>query len=121
MRPSGTSMPRCVSSRIPRPGRSWTGSVTFSINTHVACEIIAFMRSLAWLALALAPSLLFAQKKPFDSAALLQIQRIGDPQLSPDGKTVAFAVSTPDVDQNKSVHTVWSVPLEGGTPRKLAD
>jgi dipeptidyl aminopeptidase/acylaminoacyl peptidase len=84
------------------------------------------MRSLAWLALALFPSFIvppaiFAQKKPFDTSALLRIQRIADPQLSPDGKTVAFAVSLPDVAANKSLHSVWSVPLEGGLPRKLAD
>ena len=79
------------------------------------------MRSPAWLVLALAPVSLLAQKKPFDADALLKIQRIGDPQLSPDGKTVAFAVSTPDVPNNKSVHSVWSVPLTGGAPRKLAD
>jgi dipeptidyl aminopeptidase/acylaminoacyl peptidase len=79
------------------------------------------MRSLAWLVLALAPGFLFAQKKPFDADALLKIQRIADPQLSPDGKTVAFAVNTPDVPNNKTVHSVWSVPLAGGTPRKLAD
>ncbi|MGD1072097.1 MAG: S9 family peptidase [Bryobacteraceae bacterium] len=79
------------------------------------------MRSLAWLVLALAPGFLFAQKKPFDADALLGIQRIADPQLSPDGKTVVFAVSTPDVPNNRIVHSVWSVPLEGGAPRKLAD
>src|SRR5438132_13615023 len=82
-----------------------------------------YMRVIAWLTLALTPSLLFAQtqKRPFDASALLKIQRISDPQLSPDGKTVAFAVSLPDVAANKSAHSVWSVPLEGGTPRKLAD
>src|SRR5579863_7769445 len=79
------------------------------------------MRSVAWLALALAPSLIFAQKKPFDASAMLKIQRIADPQLSPDGKTVAFAVTVPDVDANKSLHSVWTVPLEGGMARKLAD
>ncbi len=84
------------------------------------------MRSSAWLVLAyvpfaLAPSAVFAQKKPFDTAALLKIQRIADPQLSPDGKTVAFEVTVPDVEQNKSVHSVWSVPMEGGPPLKLAD
>jgi dipeptidyl aminopeptidase/acylaminoacyl peptidase len=85
------------------------------------------MRSSAWLVLALAPSLIFvqekasAQKKPFDTAALLKIQRIADPQLSPDGKTVAFEVTVPNIDQNKSVHSVWSVPMVGGPPLKLAD
>jgi dipeptidyl aminopeptidase/acylaminoacyl peptidase len=83
------------------------------------------MRSLGWIALALVPCLLPgrlpAQKKPFDVSAMLKIQRIGDPQLSPDGKIVAFAVGIPDVDENKILHSVWSVPLTGGMPQKLAD
>ncbi len=79
------------------------------------------MRSLAWLLPALIPGFLCAQKKPLDADALSQIQRIADPQLSPDGKTVAFAVGTPDVPNNKTLHSVWSVPLAGGEARKLAD
>jgi dipeptidyl aminopeptidase/acylaminoacyl peptidase len=79
------------------------------------------MRRSAWLVLALASSSLLAQKKPFDTDALLAIQRIGDPQLSPGGKTVAFSVSLPDVAENKSAHSVWTVPLAGGAPRKIAD
>jgi dipeptidyl aminopeptidase/acylaminoacyl peptidase len=62
-----------------------------------------------------------AQKKAFDTDALLRIRRMGDPQISPDGRTVAFAVSVPDIPNNKSLHSVWIVPLEGGGPRKLAD
>src|SRR6201999_1814064 len=36
-------------------------------------------------------------------------------------KTVAFSVAIPDVAENKSIHSVWSVPLEGGAPRKLVE
>ena len=79
------------------------------------------MRNPAWLVLALAPTLLFAQKQPFNVDALLQIQRIGDPQISPDGKTVVFSVGTPDLDANKIVNSVWTVPTAGGARRKLAD
>ena len=40
------------------------------------------------LVLALASvAMLFAQKRPFDANALLELKRIGDPQISPDGKT----------------------------------
>jgi dipeptidyl aminopeptidase/acylaminoacyl peptidase len=64
----------------------------------------------------------FAQKQPFDADALLKIQRIGDPQISPDGKTVAFAVSLPDFTANKSAKSIWTVPLNGaGAPHKVAD
>ena len=79
------------------------------------------MRSPAWLVLALAPFALLAQKKPFDAAAMMRIQRIADPQLSPDGKTVAFAVSTPDVAANRNVHSIWTVSIDGGAPRRLAE
>jgi dipeptidyl aminopeptidase/acylaminoacyl peptidase len=84
------------------------------------------MRSFAWLVLAgsltfLPSSSVFAQKLPFTADALLKIQRVGDPELSPDGKTVAFSVSTPDVAQNKSAHSIWTVPTEGGAPRKVRD
>jgi dipeptidyl aminopeptidase/acylaminoacyl peptidase len=79
------------------------------------------MRSPAWLVLALAPFGLLAQKKPFDAAAMMRIQRIADPQLSPDGKTVAFAVSTPDIAGNRNVHSIWTVPIEGGAPRRLTE
>jgi len=80
------------------------------------------MRISAWLVLALAPTFLFAQKQPFTVAALLQIHRLGDPQISPDGKTVAFSVSTPDLTANKGARSIWTVPLAGGVPpRKVTD
>src|SRR5215471_8797266 len=79
------------------------------------------MRRSARLVLALASSSLLAQKKPFDTTALLAIQRLGDPQLSPDGKIVAFSVSLPDIAENKSAHSLWTVALAGGAPRKIAD
>ena len=82
------------------------------------------MRRLVWLSVslvALVPISLSAQKKPFDSDALLRVSRIGDPQLSPDGRTVAFSVSVPDLTNNKGAHSVWVVPLAGGAPRKLVD
>jgi dipeptidyl aminopeptidase/acylaminoacyl peptidase len=64
-------------------------------------------------------ALVFAQKKPFDVNALLELKRIGDPQISPDGKLVAFTVQTVDVPANKKPVQVWIVPLEGGAPRQI--
>jgi dipeptidyl aminopeptidase/acylaminoacyl peptidase len=64
-------------------------------------------------------ALVFAQKKPFDVNALLELKRIGDPQISPDGKLVAFTVQTVDVAANKKPVQVWIVPLEGGEPRQI--
>lgn len=79
------------------------------------------MRSSAWLLLALIPLSLPAQFKPFTADALWKIQRLADPQLSPDGLTVAFEVGSPDVPANKTVHSIWTVPLAGGDAKKIAD
>ena len=64
-------------------------------------------------------ALLPAQKRPFDVNALLELKRIGDPQISPDGTLVAFTVQTVDVAANKKPQQIWIVPLEGGTPRQI--
>ena len=57
---------------------------------------------------------LYAQKQPFDVAAMLKIARISEPQLSPDGARVAFTVQTVEVDQNTKPKQIWVVPAEGG-------
>ncbi len=50
---------------------------------------------------------------------MLQIQRIGEPQLSPDGATVAFTVQTMNVAENTRPQQIWTVPLNGGTPVQI--
>ncbi len=64
-------------------------------------------------------SLVFAQKRPFDVNAMMELKRIGDPQISPDGKWVAFTVQTVDVAANKKPQQIWIVPLDGGAPRQI--
>src|SRR5215470_4772338 len=73
-----------------------------------------------WLILALASTaMVFAQKRPFDINALLELKRISDPQVSPDGRWVTFTVQTVDVAANKKPQQIWIVPLDGGTPRQI--
>ena len=67
----------------------------------------------------LASSLLFAQKRPFDVNAMMELKRISDPQLSPDGKTVAFTVQSVDLAANKKPMQIWVAPLSGGAPKQL--
>jgi dipeptidyl aminopeptidase/acylaminoacyl peptidase len=66
-----------------------------------------------------AAAALSAQKLPFDVNALLRIQRISEPQLSPDGRQVVFTVQTPDLDKNTRPKQIYIVPVSGGTPRQL--
>src|ERR1700721_1294574 len=62
---------------------------------------------------------LAAQKQPFDVQTLLKIARIQEPQLSPDGKTVAFTVQTVDLAQNTKPKQIYTVSLDGGSPRQI--
>jgi dipeptidyl aminopeptidase/acylaminoacyl peptidase len=66
--------------------------------------------ALLWLA---AP--LHAQSpRPLEIDDLFRIQRVGEPQLSPDGKWVAYTVSNTSLDEGKSGTRLWMVPLAGG-------
>ena len=49
----------------------------------------------------------------------MRIQRIDDPQLSPDGKTVAFTVQTVDLPANTKPTQIYTVTVDGGTPRAV--
>lgn len=77
---------------------------------------------LALAALACVPQLFgqaTASKRAFDAEALLKLQRISEPVLSPDGKLVAFTVQSIDLDKNTRPKQIYVVPVEGGTPRLL--
>ena len=82
---------------------------------------IRVARAFLPLALLLLASVLVAQKQPFDVHTLMKLARISDPQLSPDGRLVAFTVQTIDIEKNKKPKQIYIVPLEGGEARKIAD
>lgn len=50
---------------------------------------------------------------------LLNVKRVGDPQLSPDGRTVAYVVGTVDKAANRTVNQVWIVGIDGRNARQL--
>ena len=50
---------------------------------------------------------------------LAKVQRISDPQLSPDGKWIAYEVGVVDLGANKTLKHIWVIPSEGGEPRQL--
>ena len=50
---------------------------------------------------------------------MIQMHRVGEAQVSPDGKWVAYSVSTPDMDANRGVSNIWIVPTAGGAPQQL--
>ncbi|MEO8217621.1 MAG: S9 family peptidase [Acidobacteriota bacterium] len=56
---------------------------------------------------------------PFSVMDMLAMKRLSDPQLSPDGKWVAFVVRTTDLAANKGVRDVWLVGSDGSGLRQL--
>ncbi|HEY2546879.1 MAG TPA: hypothetical protein VGI46_12500, partial [Candidatus Acidoferrum sp.] len=50
---------------------------------------------------------------------MIQMHRVGEAQVSPDGKWVAYSVSTPDMNANRGVSNIWIVPTNGGAPQQL--
>ncbi len=54
-----------------------------------------------------------ALARPFTAQDLVGLDRLSDPQVSPDGSTVAFAQRATDLDGNKGVNSVRLLPLTG--------
>ena len=50
---------------------------------------------------------------------LIKLHRIAEPQVSPDGKWVAYTVSTPDMEANRGASNIWVVPTAGGAGMQL--
>jgi dipeptidyl aminopeptidase/acylaminoacyl peptidase len=63
-----------------------------------------------------------AQEAPKHAIAfndMIQMHRLGEAQVSPDGKWVAYTVSTPDMDANRGLSNIWVVPIAGGASLQL--
>jgi len=52
--------------------------------------------------------------RPITVDDLFKIKRVSSPQLSPDGKWVAYTVSTTNLEKNESKTRIWKLPVEGG-------
>ena len=72
------------------------------------------------LLLAAAPFLGAAEaKRPITFDDFIRIQRVTDPQPSPDGKWIAFVITAMDKEANRSASDIWIIPAQGGEPRRL--
>src|SRR5207253_10021779 len=72
------------------------------------------------LIILLVASAAYAQH-PITFEDLASIHRIGAPQVSPDGKWIAYDTSTPDLAANKSNSAVFLILASGGPSQKIAD
>jgi dipeptidyl aminopeptidase/acylaminoacyl peptidase len=58
-------------------------------------------------------------KHPFTFDDMMKLRRVGDPQVSPDGKWVLFSVVDVDVDANNKTPHIWIVPTAGGQEKEI--
>src|SRR5207244_8819590 len=52
-------------------------------------------------------------------ADLTRVQFVTDPQLSPDGRRVAFVVTTLSEERDDYLANIWVVDVAGGAPRRF--
>jgi dipeptidyl aminopeptidase/acylaminoacyl peptidase len=50
---------------------------------------------------------------------LISMRRVSDPQISPDGKWVAFTVAIPDREANRNASNIWRIPIAGGDAEQI--
>ena len=58
-------------------------------------------------------------KRPFTFEDMMALKRIGDPQVSPDGRWVIFSAVHVNLDENTRKPHLWIVPAAGGESRQL--
>ncbi len=59
------------------------------------------------------------QTHPFSIHDMLAMDRLSDPQVSPDGKWIAFVLRKTDLEENKGLADLWLVGADGTALRRL--
>src|SRR5216117_1967122 len=62
--------------------------------------------------LSIIPTVLSAQRHSITFEDFIALKTVSDPRLSPDGKWVAYTVSTPSLQDNRNVARVWVEGVE---------
>ncbi|KQY30095.1 peptidase S9 [Caulobacter sp. Root487D2Y] len=87
-------------------------------------RIAASALALSMAAFAVAPGALAADAqggRGFTAKDMVQLERISDPRVSPDGRFVVYSVRTMDLPANKASMSLWIADLKAKTaPRRLA-
>lgn len=82
------------------------------------------LRSLALVAIAgttLAQASAAQTRRAITFRDFAAVRGVSDPQLSPDGRTVLYALRTTDVDANRRTSVTMLLPVDGGTARRFPD
>ena len=60
-----------------------------------------------------------AQQRAITFEDYIALKAVSDPQLSPDGKWVAYSVATPSLQDNRNVSRIWVAEVATGRSRQL--
>ena len=66
-------------------------------------------------------SLLAAAPPPFTATEMMRLHRLADPQVSPDGKWIAYQSTQVDPTAWTRNADIWLVPAAGGAPRRFTE
>src|SRR5690348_2018288 len=58
-------------------------------------------------------------RHPMKLDDLARFRNVSDPQVSPDGKFVAYVVSSTDVKEDKSNAHIWMAAIDGSNDRQI--
>jgi len=58
-------------------------------------------------------------KHPFTFEDMMKLKRVGEPEVSPDGKWVIFSVVDVSLEANTKTPHIWIVPTAGGQEREI--
>jgi dipeptidyl aminopeptidase/acylaminoacyl peptidase len=64
-------------------------------------------------------SALAQAKHPFTFEDMMKLKRVGEPEVSPDGKWVIFSVVDVDLEANTKTPHIWIVPTAGGQESEI--
>ncbi len=76
-------------------------------------------RIVSLLGLVVLTAFVVSAQLTFNINDLLGIKRVADPQLSPDGKTIAFTIGTVDKAANRTVNQIFTVDADGTKQRQI--
>lgn len=64
-------------------------------------------------------SVVVSQTRDYSVEELLKVRRVGDPQVAPNGKRIAFTVGDVNLEANRVVTQIYVVSIDGGEVKRL--
>ena len=89
------------------------------MNTTQKLSRAIFLFALCSILIAPFSNLHAQTKRAMEIEDLFRIKRVSDPQISPDGKWIAYVVASVNKEANNSNSDIWLIPSSGGDARQL--